>query len=403
MDHAVLHAMLQSQKLAYVLADRDLHVIEVDGLAGVAGALFPFMPGGSLYDGAPELVGCEGLIADLLSGLRPQLAIEHINRQLSSGAVGYFTLTLLPYRGQHRRARLLLLIADSTEQGGLLQQHAQSRNELRLLSDVLARRNAELEHANAELKRLSDMRSNFVAVAAHELRNPLTPILGYLELLLDEDCGPLNENQTEALQVVLKNVLRLRTITADLLDLARIEAGRIDLSLQPVELRALVEMVCHEYQPQLASKQQVLELQVDQPLPDAFCDETRAAQIVGNLLSNASKYTPRKGRISVRVQQGEGGFLQIVVADTGMGIAPEDQPSLFDAFFRARAAAANASAGTGLGLHITRLLVELQGGRVWFTSVPGQGSTFFVTLPAALEESDWAARSRLRLPSPDLR
>ena len=400
MDLAVLHAMLSSQKLAYVLADRDLRVVEVAGLAEVAGRLFPFVPGGALIEGAPELAGCEPLIAAVLGGTQPQLAIEHINRQLSTGAMGYFSLTLLPYRGE-LPASLLLLLADTSEQGALLQQHAQSRNELRLLSGVLERRNAELEQANAELLRLSDMRSNFVAVAAHELRNPLTPILGYLELLLDEACGPLTENQAETLQVVLKNVLRLRTITADLLDLARIEAGRVELNLQPVDLRALIEIVCHEYQPQLDSKQQSLELLADQGLPDALCDETRTAQIIGNLVSNASKYTPRKGRISVRLQLNESRFLQITVADTGIGIGPEDQPNLFDAFFRARAAAASASVGTGLGLHITRLLVELQAGRIWFTSALGQGSSFFVTLPAAAEERDLARRARVRLASPD--
>ena len=399
MDLAVLHAMLSSQKLAYVLADRDLRVVEVAGLAEVAGRLFPFVPGGALIEGAPELAGCEPLIAAVLGGTQPQLAIEHINRQLSTGAMGYFSLTLLPYRGE-LPASLLLLLADTSEQGALLQQHAQSRNELRLLSGVLERRNAELEQANAELLRLSDMRSNFVAVAAHELRNPLTPILGYLELLLDEACGPLNENQAETLQVVLKNVLRLRTITADLLDLARIEAGRIELNLKPVDLRELIAMVCHEYQPQLDAKQQSLELLADQNLPDALCDETRAAQIVGNLVSNASKYSPRKGQISVRLQLNESGFLQMTVADTGIGIGLEDQPNLFDAFFRARAAAANASVGTGLGLHITRLLVELQGGRIWFTSVLGQGSSFFVTLPAA-EQSGLAARARVRQTSAD--
>ena len=395
MDLAVLHATLRSQKLAYVLADRDLRVVDSAGLAEIAGALFPFVRGGSLLEGAPELAGCEPLIAAVLNGTQPELAIEHINRPLSSGATGYFTLTLLPYHGE-APASLLVLLADTSEQGALLQQHAQSRNELRLLSDLLERRNAELEQANAELQRLSDMRSNFVAVAAHELRNPLTPILGYLELLLDEACGPLNENQAETLQVVLKNVLRLRTITADLLDLARIEAGRVELNLQPVDLRELIAMVCHEYQPQLDAKQQSLELLADQGLPNALCDETRAAQIVGNLVSNASKYSPRKGQISLRLQLNEAGFLQMTVADTGIGIGLEDQPNLFDAFFRARAAAANASVGTGLGLHITRLLVELQGGRIWFTSVLGQGSSFFVTLPAAAQETGLGARARVR-------
>lgn len=381
MNPEILETILAIQRLAYVLIGDNLRVLEVVGLAHIGIRLFPLTPGRTLIECLPELMGAEDAIEAVLAGTQPQLLIEHINRTGADGALCYITLCLRPYHDPRSAARLILVLTNTTQSGTALQALTQHRNELRLLSAQLAQQNAALEQANLDLQRLDEMRSNFVAVAAHELRNPLTPILGYLELLLEGECGMLNPTQHETLQAVLKNVLRLRTITTDLLDLARIESGRIDLNLQPLDLRYLLEMVCHEYQPQLAAKQQTLQLTTAPDLPQVLGDETRAAQILGNLISNASKYTPESGTISLHAAAKHTGYVQVAVNDTGIGIAVEDQPHLFNAFFRARSAAANGSAGTGLGLHITRLLVGLHGGQIWFTSTPSQGSTFFVTFP----------------------
>jgi signal transduction histidine kinase len=154
--------------------------------------------------------------------------------------------------------------------------------------------------------------------------------------------------------------------------------------LQPTDLLALVEAVAAEFRPQLEAKAQHLTLRAPPGLPPALCDETRAAQIISNLLSNASKYTPQGGLITVSMAPAEEkGFLQISVADNGVGIPAEDQPKLFDRFIRARNAILTGSSGAGLGLYITRSLVELHGGRIWFVSEPGKGSTFHVTFPIA--------------------
>jgi signal transduction histidine kinase len=264
---------------------------------------------------------------------------------------------------------------------------AQGRNELRLMGDQLARRNLELSAAIADLRRLDETKSMFVSIAAHELRNPLTPILGYVELLLDDSRLPLSKDHREILQILLQNVLRLQAITSDLLDMARIESGRIELILRPSNMRSLVEIVCAEYRSQLAAKQQQLLLDIDARLPGALCDEARTIQIIGNLLSNACKYTPPHGRITISLAPAEEGYLQLAVADTGIGIGATDQVNLFSAFFRARDPAAAQARGTGLGLHITRLLIELHGGRIWFTSRPGAGSTFYVTFPVIDEDA----------------
>lgn len=379
MDQSILKAILQSQKMAFALIDSQLCILLAGGSTSIDAGTFGLVHGAPLLGCVPELAGSEAAIGDLLSGIIPQLAIEHLNRPQPDGTMHYYSLILAPYCGPDTRAALLLQISDTTVQSQMLQQLAQGRNELRLLTNQLAQRNQALMHANTELRRLDDVKSNFVAVAAHELRNPLTPILGYLELLLENDCGPLTAEQAETLRVVLKNVLRLRTIASDLLDLAWIESGRIELVLRPLDLHALVTMVGHEYQPQLAAKQQQLRIRAATPLPYVLGDETRMAQIIGNLLSNASKYTPPQGQISIQLAPGNEGFLELAIEDNGVGISPDDQGYLFNAFFRARAAMGTPASGTGLGLHITRLLVELHGGQIRFMSQPGQGSIFYVT------------------------
>ena len=264
------------------------------------------------------------------------------------------------------------------------QQLSQHRNELRLAQEQLARQNLDLAAANAELRRLDELKSNFVAVAAHELRSPLAVIQGYVEMLADEDVGPLSEGQRVYLGAIQKSTQRLLHITSSLLDVTRIEAGRMDLVLQPTDLPALVWAAAAEFQTQLTAKRQCLTLHHAPALPPALCDPTRASQIVGNLVSNAIKYTPEQGHIRIAVQAAaEEGFLQVSVADDGIGIASGDQDKLFDRFFRAASAAQIGVGGTGLGLYITRSLVELHGGRIWVSSEPGTGSTFYVTFPIA--------------------
>jgi signal transduction histidine kinase len=387
MDSTIVQAILQTRKLAYVLTDVNLKILEYGDIAGIFAEQDLLGSGRSLIESLPELIGAEAIVADLLSGALPLFCLEHINRPIPGGAIRYLTLTLLPFSGAHPEACLLAVIADTTDTGQIVQLLAQGRNELRLLRDQLARRNLELNAAIADLRRLDEMKSMFVSVAAHELRNPLTPILGYVELLLDNPRPPLSQDHREILQILLKNVLRLQTITSDLLDMARIESGRIELVLRPANMRSLIELVCAEYHTQLAAKQQQLLLDIDARLPEALCDEIRTAQIIGNLLSNASKYTPLHGQITISLAPAEEGYLQLAISDTGIGIAAADQINLFSAFFRARDPAAAQARGTGLGLHITRLLIELHGGRIWFTSQPGVGSTFYVTFPVIDEDT----------------
>lgn len=386
MDATVAQVILQDRKVAYAITDRHLRVVEVGGATALFRGAPDNWPGRPLSELAPELVGMESVLADILAGELPRSELAWINRETADGDSFYVTIVDWPYRDPVGRITGVLHVEeDITVASQIEQRLAQHRNELRLLRDQLARQNVELVAANTELQRLDELKSTFVSVAAHELRSPLASIQGYLEVLLDEEPGPLTTEQREYLEIVQRGAHRLLRITGSLLDATRIEAGRIELVLQPVNLRVLVETVVAEWQGWLDAKQQQLVVDAAPDLPAALCDETRAAQILNNLVSNASKYTPQGGTIRISlVPAEEDGFLQVSVADNGLGIAASDQAKLFSRFFRTENARLTDATGTGLGLYIARSLVELHGGRIWFESEIDRGSTFHVTLPAAL-------------------
>jgi signal transduction histidine kinase len=381
----VLQQVLQDRKIAYLITDRDLAVVEVSGPLDICGGAHEACLGRPLPDLVPELIGSEQALADILAGELPHFRLPWINRETAEGHTNYLTMVDLPRRDWAGQITgIIHLVQDLTVTGELEQQLAQHRNELRLLRDQLTRQNLELAAANAELRSLDKLKSEFVSVAAHELRTPLSSIIGYVEMLLDNDPGPLNDQQREFLEIVQRGGQRLLSITNNLLDVTRIETGRVELLLEPTDLPALVETVAAEHRPQYESKAQHLTLLASPGLPPSLCDQTRAAQVIGNLLSNASKYTPGGGLITAGVAYAEQeGFLEISVTDNGVGIPPEEKDKVFSRFFRAETAHLTGATGAGLGLAITRSLVELHGGRIWFESEPDKGSTFYVTLPIA--------------------
>ncbi len=373
------------RRIAYAIADCRLRVVGAAGAIEILGVDRDRIMGRPLTEVVPELVGLEGALADILDSKLPRFQLSWINRETEAGETIYLTMVSLPYRDTAGGTiGLVHVVEDVTEIGRINQQLTQQRNDLRLLREQLDRQNQALRAANAELERLDEIKTIFVSVAAHELRTPLTTIQGYLEMLLDGDFGPVNEAQSEVMRVVQGSTRRLGHITRNLLDVTRIEAGRIELVLKPTNLGALIEQVVAEMRPQLEKRAQRFELTIAPRLPLALCDETRAAQVIDNLLSNAIKYTQEGGLITVEVAPAaEEGFLQVTVADTGVGISPEDQEKLFQRFFRAQSAFETGATGSGLGLYITRALVELHGGSIRFESQLGRGSTFRVTFPVA--------------------
>jgi PAS domain S-box-containing protein len=236
-------------------------------------------------------------------------------------------------------------------------------------------------------RELDRMKTEFVSQVSHELRTPLTAIKGFTDLILDGDAGDVNEEQSEYLGIVKSNADRLVALINDLLDVSRIESGRIQLKLADVDLRAILEMVIATMRPLLEGKQQRLTLTVEPGLPIAYCDHDRTVQVTTNLVSNAHKYTQAGGSIEVSVAR-RGDFIVVAVRDNGMGIAAEDIPRLFSRFFRVDNSLTREIGGTGLGLSIVKSIVEMQGGEVSLESEPGKGSTFAFTVPvAAIHES----------------
>jgi GAF domain-containing protein/nitrogen-specific signal transduction histidine kinase len=229
------------------------------------------------------------------------------------------------------------------------------------------------------------LKSEFVATVSHELRTPMTSIRGYADILLLGAAGALNENQSHFLQIIKNNTERLNILVNDLLDISRIEAGRVTLAPQPIDLRELAEDVLADIlrRSQEENKPMAISLEASKELPRVFGDSERVHQILDNLVDNAYHYTPVNGQIQVHIHSDDTGEVQVDVTDSGVGIAPEDQERVFERFFRGEHPMVLATPGTGLGLPIVKQLVEMHHGRIWMTSrgVPGEGSTFSFTLP----------------------
>jgi len=229
-------------------------------------------------------------------------------------------------------------------------------------------------------KELERMRDAFVATVSHELRTPLTSISGFIEMLQEEEHG-LGETGRMYLDVIRRSTERLHQLVEDLLLVAQIEARRVDLRREPVDLMALVERQVDGVRPWASEKNVHVDIDAHD-VPTILGDERRIGQVVDNLLSNAVKFSRDGGSVRVEVR-GEDGVARIVVSDTGIGIPADEQGHVFSRFFRARAASELAVPGTGLGLAITRALVDQHGGSIDLESREGEGTRVTVMLPAA--------------------
>lgn len=256
--------------------------------------------------------------------------------------------------------------------------------EARLTSCLARKRLHDREQvAYAAAEAANQAKNAFVSMVSHELKNPLAGIMGYADMLLLEAIGPLNALQDESMRGIRSLAGLMTTLLADLTDLSQIESGHLRLDPAPTQLAAAVEAAVNTMRKLLAEKQHHLSIDIPADLPLVMADMGRLIQILTNLLSNAGKYTPSRGSITLSAQPGEADQILVAVCDSGIGIAPSEQGRIFEPFFRTSAASARLEPGTGLGLSITRHIVQLQGGQIWFTSAPGEGTTFFFTLPVA--------------------
>ncbi len=224
-------------------------------------------------------------------------------------------------------------------------------------------------------------KSDFVTNVSHELRTPLTSIVGYTSFLLNRAMGPLTEQQENFVRIIHSNGQRLVTLVNDILDASRIESGRLELNIQPVHLDVVAREVIDMFKPQSEQKRLELTLDMADSVRPVLGDAMRLAQVLTNLVSNACRYTPADGQITVSITC-PGDSVRVDVTDTGIGIEPDDQVKIFQRFYRVSSAASFECNGTGLGLPITKMLVEMHGGRLWVNSTVGKGSTFTFVLPA---------------------
>jgi signal transduction histidine kinase len=245
----------------------------------------------------------------------------------------------------------------------------------------LERRNLELQRAREQAERASTFKTRFLSALSHELRTPLNAIIGFSELLSDESAGPLTSTQRQYLQHVLASARHQLELVNEILDISKVEAGRMELNRVDLPVTTLLDAVRGTVQ-SLADKQGVrLEVVAPGPLPALRVDAVRMRQVLYNLLSNGIKFTPRGGRVTLGARAVEGG-VEIAVEDTGVGIKAEDLPRLFREFEQLHPGRGDKAEGTGLGLALSRKLVELHGGTITVTSEFGQGSRFSVLLPA---------------------
>jgi signal transduction histidine kinase len=253
---------------------------------------------------------------------------------------------------------------------------------------VLAIQNArlftEIGEKSQQLAIASQHKSQFLANMSHELRTPLNAILGYTELILDDLYGEVPEKMRGVLDRVQRNGKHLLGLINDVLDLSKIEAGQLTLSLAEYSVSELVHTVMTAVEALATEKKLTLKSDVPQNLPMVRGDERRIAQVLLNLVGNAIKFTDT-GEVAVKASAANGS-LTIAVQDTGPGIPEADQKKIFEEFQQADSSATKKKGGTGLGLAIAKRIVEMHGGRIWVDSKVGEGSTFSITMPVKVEQ-----------------
>lgn len=242
----------------------------------------------------------------------------------------------------------------------------------------------ELMEKTSQLERASRAESEFLAHMSHELRTPLNAIIGFSELMLDEVPGKINEEQRECLNNILHSGRHLLNLINEILDLSKIESGKLELKLGEITLGRIIESLRSQITPLIEPRKQSLEVEIEEGLPPVRADKTKVKQVLLNLLSNASKFTPDGGKLKIEAKR-EGDWCRVSVIDTGSGIRKEDQNRIFEAF--AQLGNPNKKGGVGLGLAISKQIVEKHGGRIWVESEYGKGSKFTFTLPLASTSS----------------
>ena len=297
---------------------------------------------------------------------------------------GTRTQTVVPIRRESHVIGLILLESLANTKTdvdflGRLSDHA-----------AIAIANAQLY---AEVEAANIAKSDFVSFVAHELKNPMTSIKGYTELMAAGAVGEINDNQRNFLQTIRSNVMRMNTLVTDLNDNAKIEVGRLRIEFRGIDVQDVVSTAVNSLDKQIGEKNQTINVEIPEEMPHIWADQTRIEQVLVNFISNSYKYTDNDGIIIVGAEatenqwdpEGSPNVVHFWIKDNGIGMTEEDQKKIFTKFFRSDDRKAQEAPGTGLGLNITKSLIELQGGRTWFESKFREGTTFHFTVPIAEE------------------
>lgn len=311
---------------------------------------------------------------------------EEIAVQLmKAGASDYISKSHLTPDTLSRRLRSALRVYRAEREVELANQRLRASNELLVSkNNQLERQRQQIEQQNQELKQVSRLKSQFLATMSHELRTPMNAIMGFSQMLLLQNYGDLSKAQQDMIQRILNNSQNLLQLLNEILDFSKIEAGHLQLKREEINLAQLTTLTTEELRSLALAKNLSLETEINLDNTQFFNDSGCIRRILTNLISNAIKFT-NQGGVTVRVQEFATNQIAIAVEDTGVGIAPKNLETIFEAFRQVDGKITRQHPGTGLGLAITDSLVKMMQGKITVTSELGVGSVFRVTIPRHIE------------------
>ena len=346
-------------------------------------------------------------LSELVKGVEPEWGIELADRVQRE--LGFKKFVIMPLVAERRVIGALIGISRTEFVDESRVDVLENFSNQAALAIESAQLLEELQTKNIELERANKIKSEFLAIMSHELRTPLTAIIGFSELMMEEALGPLSGEQKETLQEVVNNGGHLLHLINSILDLAKVEAGKMELGIEPFSIEDLIQEVGSSISSLVKKKDQKFSIEMDKVLPVFTADSRKIRQVLLNLLSNALKFTPEKGKIKLKVKhlkeipsadphyrralslaESTQGYFEICVEDSGIGIDPKDIDDIFNVFEQVDSSFTRKYQGTGLGLALTKQFVEMHYGVIWVESSPGKGAKFFIILPAEVkpEQSD---------------